>query len=48
MKGYQGSEFCAGLLFGMHGSNLLLNIARLITTQADAHIARLKDGIVQN
>ena len=33
---YEGSEFCAGLLFGIHGSRLLIDLVRAITKQADA------------
>ena len=30
IDGYQGSEFCSGLLFGVAGSNLILNLGREI------------------
>ena len=33
--GYSGSEFCSGLLFGMHGSNMLLNIAKTFTQKLE-------------
>ena len=33
---YNGSEFCSGLLFGIHGSNLLIGIAKMILMQSDA------------
>lgn len=29
-KSYKGSEFCAGLLFGIHGSKMLIKIGRMI------------------
>ena len=33
--GYAGSEFCSGLLFGIHGSNMLLNIAKTFTMKLE-------------
>ena len=33
--GYSGSEFCSGLLFGIHGSNMLLNIAKTFTQKIE-------------
>ena len=27
---YEGSEFCAGVHFGIHGSNLLINVAKAL------------------
>ena len=32
---YAGSEFCQGLLFGVTGSNLVLNLGREILTQVE-------------
>ena len=33
VRGYPGSEFCSGLLFGIHGSNLLLKIGKTFMLQ---------------
>ena len=35
-KLYNGSEFCAGLLFGIHGTNLVINMAKMIATRVKA------------
>ena len=32
---YQGSEYCSGLLFGMHGSAMLVNIGKNILDMLD-------------
>ena len=32
---YQGSEFCSGLHFGMHGSNMLLSVAKTFTMKLE-------------
>ena len=32
---YQGSEFCSGLHFGMHGSNMLLSVAKTFTMKIE-------------
>ena len=34
VDGYKGSEFCSGLLFGVAGSNLVLQLGREILTNA--------------
>ena len=34
VDGYKGSEFCSGLLFGVSGSNLVLQLGREILTNA--------------
>ena len=36
IHGYQGSEFCQGLLFGIHGSNLVLNLGKDIVKQVES------------
>ena len=35
IDGYQGSEFCSGLLFGVSGSNLVLKLGREIANKND-------------
>ena len=45
VDGYQGSSFCSGLLFGVSGSNLVLNLGREIIGQVgnlDEHFAPKK------
>ena len=32
---YQGTEFCSGLLFGIHGSAMLLNIAKTMVLKIE-------------
>ncbi len=32
---YKGSEFCSGLLFGITGSNLILNMGKDVMTQME-------------
>ena len=34
--GYPGSVFCTGLLFGIHGSKLLINIGKTVTKRMDS------------
>ena len=36
VKLYNGSEFCAGLLFGIHGTNLVINTAKMIASRVKA------------
>jgi len=33
VRGYPGSEFCSGVLFGIHGSNLLLNVGKVVVVE---------------
>ena len=40
---YEGSEFCSGLHFGIHGSNLLINIAKTLT-DTDALVDPMGDA----
>ena len=40
---YQGSEFCSGLFFGMHGSSMLLNVAKTFTMKIEQVIADMND-----
>ncbi len=35
VNGYQGTELCQGLLFGVTGSNLVLGLGRDILAQVD-------------
>ena len=35
-NGYGGSEYCSGLLFGMHGSSLLIRMAKAVLNVVDA------------
>ena len=39
--GYEGSEFCSGLLFGIHGSNMLLNVAKTFTQKIEKIIEEI-------
>ena len=41
--GYAGSEFCSGLLFGIHGSNMLLNVAKTFTQKIEKIIEEIND-----
>ena len=33
---YQGTEFCSGLLFGIHGSAMLINVAKTIVLKLES------------
>ena len=35
-NGYPGSEYCSGLMFGMHGSSLLIRLAKAVLNVVDA------------
>ena len=43
VDGYEGSEFCSGLLFGIHGSNMLLNVAKTFTQKIEKIIEEIND-----
>ena len=38
---YSGSEFCSGLLFGIHGSNMLLHIAKSFVMKVENFIEEM-------
>ena len=45
---YPGSEFCSGLHFGMHGSNMLLSVAKTFTMKLETVLEEVKNFTAGN
>ena len=43
VEDYKGTEFCSGLLFGIHGSSMLLNIAKTLVLKIEKVMEDIND-----